>query len=46
MKNPSMVYPKRMRGLGPVKKINKSSKSEIKWGQTPAFYFLGVHFIF
>jgi len=44
--NPPMAYPKRMRVGPPKKELKKSSRSEIKWGQTPAFYFVEVHFVF
>ena len=39
-----MVYPKKMGVLEPLKKEKEQAnliRSEMKWGQTPAFYFLG-----
>ena len=33
-------------GAGAPRKNKKSSKSEIKWGQTPAFYFVGCILFF
>jgi hypothetical protein len=39
--DPPLVYLKRMRGQEPLKKLKKNqSNLKIKWGQTPAFYFL------
>jgi hypothetical protein len=43
--DPPLVYLKRMRGQEPLKKLKKNqSNLKIKWGQTPAFYFVGAFY--
>jgi hypothetical protein len=40
-----MVYLKRMRGQDPLKKKRKNQANlKIKWGQAPAFYFVGAFY--
>jgi hypothetical protein len=40
---PPMAYLKRMRGQEPLKK-KKQANLKIKWGQTPAFFFVDAFY--